>query len=306
MTSGTSFAKKARRSSVSLYQTYSKDEEQRRTNFHYARSADFFQLITGGEWNVYSCNFWDNALTETESQMAKLNMFAKLLDLRPKQRILDVGCGWGGPLVYLCKTFDVSGVGLTASLPQKRAAEERADRFGVDVKIVHSHWKDFEIENHFDVVYSDEVLVHIADLLGFFEKMKSLLHDHGSMLHKELHLTHPDYVLQMTRGSSFINWIFGETGNYRVLADELALLMQAGFEVKSTHSIPNWQYRRTIDVWLQNMRLHRAKLTKSAGADFYSSVMKYLRIARLFVMSPAVTIDIVCSRKHTDKPVLRN
>jgi len=289
--------KKVHQPRLSLYQTYSKHEDQRRTNLHYAKSADFFQKITGGEWNVYSCNLWDKAYTETDSQIAKLDMFATLAHLQPNQRILDVGCGWGGPLVYLFKTYNVSGVGLTASLPQKRATEERAASLGVDVEVVHGHWKDFKFDHQFDFIYSDEVLVHITDLLGFFKKMKSLLRHGGSMLHKELHLSHPNYV-QMTRGSSFINWIFGETGNYRVLSDELGLLMQAGFEVASTHSIANWHYRKTIDCWLQNMRRHRVELTEAAGTEFYISMMKYLKIARMFVVSPAITIDVVCSRKH--------
>src|SRR6185295_834773 len=128
----------------SLYRVYPKDEEVQRTNLHYARPADFFKPMTGGEWNVYSCNIWDHARTETESQIAKLNVFGAAANLQPGQRILDVGCGWGGPLVYLCKAFGVSGVGLTASHPQKIAGEERAAHYGVNVEIIESHWKDFQ------------------------------------------------------------------------------------------------------------------------------------------------------------------
>jgi cyclopropane-fatty-acyl-phospholipid synthase len=296
MTPTSSSLRSAGASRKPLYQSYGKEEEKRRINLHYGKPADFFQLMTGGEWNVYSCNLWENAQTDTESQTAKLNLFAALANLRPKQRILDVGCGWGGPLVYLCKTFGLSGVGLTASLPQKLATEARAESYGAEVEVFHGHWKDFKPDGKFDLIYSDEVLVHIPDLLGFFEKMKSLLSDEGSMLHKELHLSHPDYV-SMSRGSSFINEIFGETGNYRVLSEELGLLAQAGFQVNGVHSMANWQYRKTIDYWLRNMRDRRAELIEAAGTEFYFNILKYLSIARLFVMSSGITIDVVCSRK---------
>jgi cyclopropane-fatty-acyl-phospholipid synthase len=156
MTPTSSSLRSAGASRKPLYQSYGKEEEKRRINLHYGKPADFFQLMTGGEWNVYSCNLWENAQTDTESQTAKLNLFAALANLRPKQRILDVGCGWGGPLVYLCKTFGLSGVGLTASLPQKLATEARAESYGAEVEVFHGHWKDFKPDGKFDLIYSDE------------------------------------------------------------------------------------------------------------------------------------------------------
>src|SRR5687767_12462584 len=94
-----------------LYQSFSTEEDKQRTNVHYEQPVQFFYRMTGGEWNVYSCNLWDHATTDTESQEAKLDLLAQFMDLKPGQRILDVGCGWGGPLVYLCKTYGVEGVG---------------------------------------------------------------------------------------------------------------------------------------------------------------------------------------------------
>ena len=279
-----------------LYQNYTIAEDQERTNLHYDRSARFFQTITGGEWHVYSCNLWDNAQTVTESQRAKLDLFAKLVDLQPGQSILDVGCGWGGPLTYLCKTYDVSGIGITLSPSQQRAAQERADRHGADVEIVLTHWRDFTTDRHFDLIYSDEVLVHISDLVGLFGKLHGLLTPDGSMLHKELHLTHSDYATAMTRGSSHMNDVFGCTGNYRSLAEELSFLMAAGLCCRGVHTIDGAQYRKTIDGWIANMTTNRDKLIELEGREFYDRILKYLKISRMFVVSPAISIDIVHSQ----------
>ena len=79
---------------------YSVDEDMARTNTHYDLPAEFFATFTGGEWNTYSCNLWEDAASETESQERKLDLLAQLMDLQPGQRVLDVGSGWGGPLVY--------------------------------------------------------------------------------------------------------------------------------------------------------------------------------------------------------------
>src|SRR5271166_1220310 len=253
-----------------LYQEYSKEEDRTRTNLHYARSSEFFQTVTGGEWHVYSCNIWNAGLLETGSQTAKLDMLARLADLRPGQRLLDLGCGWGGPLVYLCKTFAVSGVGITLSDPQKQSAEALAARHGVDVRVVVCHWKDFHSTERFDFIYSDEVLVHIRELEGLFRKLGGLLARGGSMIHKELHLTHPDHAHRMTRGSSLINEVFGATGNYRTLAEEIDLLARAGLECRGVHSIPPHHYRTTIDRWIGNMKANRTNLINLEGHDFYN------------------------------------
>ena len=117
-----------------LYHEYSVEEDQERTNVHYEQPVEFFYLFTGGEWNVYSCNLWDEAKSDTESQEAKLDMTASLAGLKPGMRILDVGCGWAGPLTYLCKTYGVSGVGLTLSPTQKKCADERIAKHGVDAE----------------------------------------------------------------------------------------------------------------------------------------------------------------------------
>ena len=278
-----------------LYQIYSKAEERERTNRHYARSAEFFQRITGGEWSVYSCNLWDTARDQTESQAAKLDLLARIAGLRPGHRILDLGCGWGGSLAYLCKTYGASGVGLTLSAPQKKSAEAYAKKHAVDVDIKVNHWKDFEPGGQFNMIYSDEVLVHIPDLTGLFRKLGGMLAPGGRMVHKELHLTHPDYAKRMTRGSSFINEAFGATGNYRTLAEEILFLGQAGLACRGVHTLENWHYRKTVEHWINNMTSQRAHLVRLEGKRFYDMILKYLRIARMFVVSPAISNDIVVS-----------
>src|SRR5438874_1146488 len=104
------------------YQAYELDEDTKRSQVHYEQPVGFFYPILGGEWQSYSSWLWPEGVeTETAAQEAKLDLLARLMDLQPGQRIMDVGCGWGGPLVYLCKTYNVRGVGLTVS-PMQRVA----------------------------------------------------------------------------------------------------------------------------------------------------------------------------------------
>ncbi len=280
-----------------FHQSYSTEEDKERTNTHYEQPVEFFYTFTGGEWNTYSCNWWDPGVTDqTASQEAKLDIFARLMQLKPGQRILDVGCGWGGPLTYLSRKYGVRGVGLTLSPKQKAAAEERVAKYGVDVRIVESHWRDYTDDEDFDAVYTDEVIVHFHDLDEYFKKVHSLLHDGGLMLNKELHNVHPSYD-KVNRATAVINEIYGFTGNYRTLAEELTLAYAANFEVQAIHQFHREHYIKTDGCWIANMENNRERLTQLVGAEYYRRFLLYLKIVHRMFSNDKFTIDAILSKK---------
>jgi cyclopropane-fatty-acyl-phospholipid synthase len=279
-----------------LYRPLSKEQDREQTNTHYEQPVEFFYTLTGGEWNVYSANLWTGSRAQTESQERKLDLLAEMMQLQPGMRIMDVGCGWGGPLVYLSTTYKVRGVGLTLSSLQKEAADERIARYGADVTIVESHWKDYEDDEPFDVVYTDEVIVHFFDLGDYFQKVYGLLRDGGRMLNKELHLVHARHS-EMTRAMAFINEIFGSTGNYRTLAEELTLVGEAGFDVEMIRQMPLLEYQKTVDSWLANMKANRARLEALVGRETFRRFQTYLQLCHHIHGGTRMTLDLVLSRK---------
>ena len=279
-----------------LYRPLSVEEDRQRTNSHYEQPVEFFYTLTGGDWNVYSANLWTGAETQTQSQEQKLDLLAELMQLRAGMRILDVGCGWGGPLVYFSKKYGVRGVGLTLSSLQKQAADERIARHGADVNIVESHWKDYTDAEPFDVVYTDEVIVHFNDLGGYFTMVYGLLRDGGIMLNKELHFVHARHS-EMTRAMSFINEIYGSTGNYRTLADELTLAGEAGFDVAAIRQMPLKEYQKTIDSWLANIKGQRARLEELVGRETFRRFQTYLQLCHHIHGGTRMTLDLVVCTK---------
>lgn len=279
-----------------LYQSFSIAEDKARTNVHYELPVEFFTTLTGGEWNVYSGNTWNKATTETESQEEKLDLLGALMGLLPGMRILDVGCGWGGPLVYLSRKFGVEGVGLTLSPLQKAAAEERVARHGVNVSIFERHWKDHTDDRPFDAVYTDEVIVHFNDLGGYFAKVYSLLRPGGLMLNKEVHYAHRRYA-ELTRAMAFVNEIYGFTGNYRTLADELTLVGEADFDLKRVESISTAQYARTVDQWSTNLKNQRTRLEALVGRETFRRFQVYLALGHRSLKAGHVTLDVVVAQK---------
>src|SRR5687767_2124258 len=159
-----------------LYRSYELHEEVDRINQHYDLDPEFYYRFIGGTWNSYSALYWTrDDMTVTEAEESKFDLMADLMGLKPGMRIMDVGAGWGGPLTYFCKRYNVSGVGLMLSHKQQAAATARAEKYGVDAKFYATPWQDFTDETKFDAIYTDEVAVHFNDLSGFFAKAWSLL-----------------------------------------------------------------------------------------------------------------------------------
>lgn len=280
-----------------LYQVFDVDEEAQRSASHYEQDPQFYFYLTGGEWNVYSSYIWPNEQsTPTQAQEAKLDLLAQEMQLKPGMRILDVGCGWGGPLTYLCKTYGVTGVGIAVSSKQVGAAQARADRYGVNAKFYTTHWENFADTEGFDAIYSDEVIVHFAQLGKFFANCWAMLKMGGMMVHKELHYTHKRHSI-MARSGEFVQSVFEFTGNYRLLAEELQLLNDTGFELVHLYQIPVAQYNRTFDYWLHNMFENREAMTALAGATVYNDFRRWIKVICWSLRANNFSLDVVASRK---------
>lgn len=280
-----------------LGQQFSAAEDKAQTNVHYEQPPAFFYAFTGGAWHTYSCNLWETgAADDTASQEAKLDLLAEMMHLQPGQRILDVGCGWGGPLSYLSQRYGLHGVGLTLSPTQKQHAEARIARLGIDVAIHECHWQDYVDDMPFDAIYTDEVIVHFNDIAAFFQKAHALLKMGGCLLNKELHYTNSRHQ-ELSRADVFVNEIYGLTGNYRTLGEELVLLDRTGFAQRDIRQLAMSNYRTTADHWLSNMHAHRDELKRLVGEEYYRRFRTYLKIVRKMTGLGTMTMDVVASFK---------
>ena len=279
--------------------SYTVAEEKARTNVHYELPADLFITVTGGRWNTYSCNLWDGARDQTESQEAKLDLMAELMQLRRGQRVLDVGSGWGGPIVYLAQRYGITGVGISPSSTQQAYGARRAREAGVDVAVHRAHWSEYEDGQLFDAIYTDEAIVHFHDLEAFFAKARRMLKPGGVFLNKELHWVDRTAAAS-TRSKVLINNSFGETGNYRLIHEELSMLDRTGFAIERIQQIDLEHYRRTLDCWVENMHASREALEASVGAETYRRFHTYYRILRRGTLARSMTLDCVLARAPSE------
>ena len=280
-----------------LYQSYDTPEEIERIKVHYEKDPRFFDLLTGGTWHVYSHSLWTrDDMTSTQAEEAKLDLLGEAMQLKPGKRILDVGAGWGGPLVYLCKQYGVTGVGIMLNEDQRASAQARAKQYGVDATFYVSHWKDYGQSNEFDAVFSDEVMAHFPDLGAYFQHTWNIMKMGGRFVNKELHYTHKRYSY-FGRTGEHVHALYGYAGYYVTLGEELVAFNNSGFELIQEINLPMTHYQRTMDQWLKNMYSNQEELKTLSNEQTYQDFRKYLKIMRRVFSTNAMSSNVVIGEK---------
>lgn len=282
---------------VAQYQQYDIAEDTERSAFHYERDPEIFYILTGGEWHTYACSLWEDGFSMTQAQEKKFNHLAKLMELKPGMKMLDIGFGWGGPLVYYCKQYGVCGHGIAVSPSQVDEGRQCAARYGVPATFELLHWKNLPEDETYDIIYTDEVITHFTELEEFFGKCRKALKPGGVMLHKELHLSHSRYG-EVGPAAAQVFKVYSYTGNYRPLQYELSALDTNNFELLHLEEVPWDNYLRTVDAWNKNFFDNRARLIALGGEEFYRNFRAYLKSVRhIFGRTNIMRLHIILSRK---------
>ncbi|HEY6144962.1 MAG TPA: cyclopropane-fatty-acyl-phospholipid synthase family protein, partial [Solirubrobacterales bacterium] len=145
---------------------HSKERDARAVRHHYDVSNEFFELFIGPTM-VYSCAIWRGGEKKTleEAQEEKLDTVARKLDIKEGERILDVGCGWGGFPLWAATKYGADVVGITLSPPQAEKARQRAEEAGVAdrVEIRVMDYRDLPATGEkFDAIASIGMVEHVG------------------------------------------------------------------------------------------------------------------------------------------------
>jgi len=245
-------------------------------SYHYDRSNDFYALWLGRRM-LYTCAYFDRAEDGLDTaQEQKLEYICRKLRLEPGERLLDIGCGWGGLQIYAAERFGVESVGITLSAEQARLAEARfreagvADRCRVEVR----DYRELEGEEVFDKVVSVGMLEHVRErgLPGYFCVARRVLRPGGLFL---CHGMVRPIDQPPRRGPSFMEaYVFpdGELPRYSVL---LAETERAGFEIRDAENLRE-HYELTVRHWLRNIEDNHAGIVRTADEVTY-------RVWRIYV-----------------------
>jgi cyclopropane-fatty-acyl-phospholipid synthase len=252
---------------------------------HYELGSDFFRLWLGEEL-VYSSGLWTYPFSVEgleAAQLAKIRFFAELLDLEPGQRVLDVGCSWGGVLRRLITDYGVQGTGLTLN----PAHRDHAIKSTPTPDIQLCNWIEYEPREPFDAVVCFDALEHfarddysvdakISSYRTFFGRAYNWLKDDGVF---GLQVFAFDDVGDMTarEDTSFARLmrerIFPEAMPPHL--SELVLGLEPFFRIKLLISDPT-SYAHTLRAWFYRLRANEVEARGLVGDLAYREHCAYL------------------------------
>src|SRR5581483_3506100 len=144
---------------------HSKSRDREAVTFHYDVSNDFYRLWLDSRM-VYSCAYFQSAEdTLEQAQEQKLDYICRKLRLQPGERLLDIGCGWGGLVLHAARRYGVQAAGITLSRQQLALAQERIQQAGLDSRcwIGLLDYRDAAQLGEFDKLVSVGMVEHVGE-----------------------------------------------------------------------------------------------------------------------------------------------
>jgi len=254
---------------------HSPDRDRAAIGFHYDLPVAFYRTFLDEEL-TYSCAYYDDGIeTLDAAQSAKLDYLLRKLRLRPGERLLDIGCGWGGLVVRAAERFGATALGITLSRAQYEAARERIARAGVEGRaaVALRDYRELGSEQ-FDKIVSVGMFEHVghAQLPTYFKAAYDALLPGGLFLNHGI-ASQDDGAAGKVSG--FMERCIFPDGELVPIAESLRLAEAAGLEVRDVENLRE-HYVRTLRAWVANLESHRAAAVALVGEPVYRSWRLYM------------------------------
>ncbi len=172
---------------LNILQRNNRQADQQNISYHYDLGNDFYRLWLDLKM-IYSCAYFKNDQDSLEqAQMQKIDLCCRKLQLKPNERLLDIGCGWGGLLINAAKNFGVQGVGITLSKEQLEYGRQQIEQEGLQdyVQLEYLDYRELPHTNQtFDKIVSVGMFEHVgkANMKHFLVNARKVLRPGGLLL----------------------------------------------------------------------------------------------------------------------------
>ena len=277
---------------------HTRARDARAVRHHYDVGNEFFALFLD-ESMTYSCAIFSRgARTLEEAQRTKLEMVCTKLELRPGDRVLDVGCGWGSFAIHAAANHEAEVVGITLSEPQAALARRRAADAGVGdrVDIRVADYRELRGEP-FDAIASIGMVEHVGEeqIDDYARRLAGLLRPGGRLLnHGIARLDHDD-----PGDEAFSQRYVFPDGVPLQLSRVLLALERAGFVTEHVEGFAA-DYEETLTHWARRFEERRDEAVRLAGAERTRVWTLYLHAARLGFQTADASIYQVRARRPAE------
>ena len=267
--------------------THSRAADAAAISHHYDVSNDFYALWLDKRM-VYSCAYFTTGDEGIDAaQEAKLDHLCRKLRLQPGERLLDIGCGWGGLAIHAAQKYGAQVLGVTLSEQQVTEARNRVAAAGLAdrVTIEQRDYRDVPGEGVFDKIVSVGMYEHVglANLPIYFGTIRRLLKVGGLAMNHGITTGDLESGTLAPRGSGFIErYVFpgGELPHVSRMVRETAA---AGLDVIDMESLRP-HYTQTLLHWVRRLQTRQVEAEALVGADKF-------RVWRIYMAGSALAFD---------------
>ena len=280
---------------------HSPERDAEAIHHHYDVSNRFYELVLGPSM-AYTCAVFPTAdSTLEEAQFEKYDLIARKLALQPGQRLLDVGCGWGGMVRHAAQHYGVKALGVTLSRQQAEWAQNRIKEEGLD-DLAEVRFMDYRdvAETGFDAVSSIGLTEHIgvANYPAYFSFLRDKLRPQGRLLNHCITRSHN----RNERTGAFIDrYVFpdGElTGSGRIITEA----QNAGLEVHHEENL-RVHYAMTLAGWNRNLRENWDECVAEVGEATARVWGLYIAGSRMGFETNEIQLHHVLASRNDDNAV---
>ncbi|MGB0507160.1 MAG: class I SAM-dependent methyltransferase [Pikeienuella sp.] len=249
---------------------------KRNVAHHYDLDEKLFRLFLDEDLQ-YSCAYFENGdETLEQAQLKKKRHIAAKMQMATGQRVLDIGCGWGGMGLYLAQNTDAVVTGVTLSEEQHRVANNRADALGLSAKF---HLQDYRtVTGPFDRIVSVGMFEHVGPQHydEYFKTIRQVLADDGVALIHSIVRAKPN-----SSDPPFVEKYIFPNGHIPALSEVMPSIERAGLLVKDVE-ILTYHYADTLREWRK--RFHA---NKDAVIGLYDEV--FFRMWDLYLIASEIS-----------------
>lgn len=256
---------------------HNKEKDAEAIRYHYDVSNDFYRHWLD-ENMVYSCAYFENGDEDLDTaQLKKIDHILEKIRLRPGDKLLDIGCGWGALVLRAAHKFGAQCVGITLSENQFALARERVERAGLGNRI-EIRLQDYrDVEDCYDRITSVGMFEHVGlkNLPAYFSKINTLLTPDGLAMNHGITSSSPSNDDSPYGGGDFISQYVFPNGELGHIGHVLKTMQEGGLETLDVENLRR-HYAKTCGIWLDNFELH-------ADAIKHATDEKRFRIWRIYL-----------------------
>ncbi|MCP4696152.1 MAG: class I SAM-dependent methyltransferase [Gammaproteobacteria bacterium] len=252
------------------------ERNRRAVAYQYDLSNDFFALWLDQRM-VYSCAYFATADEDLNTaQERKLDYICRKLRLRPGERLLDIGCGWGGLVIYAAQHYGVDALGITLSRAQAELANERIQQAGLSdrCRIEVRDYREVDEPGGFDKLASIGMFEHVGEAMLplYCQQAWRLLRPGGVFLNHGIAWCATAPPLKQPTFCD--RYVFPDTGVVPINVT-LRHAEAAGFEVRDVENLRE-HYALTLRHWVRNLKAHHDELLQIVDETTFRVYMLFM------------------------------